>query len=103
MGYLYSVKKLDKQSLSDEIIKLINNTLSNNRLDIEDIIDANNSLGADLGFGSIDLVRLLVNIQEKYQKNFDFQNFFIKNGNVVRDVTIADLVDFIYEKLLNNK
>lgn len=59
------------------------------------------SLGADLGLKSLDFVRLVSALQQRYShKLLPFQNMFISaDGTFQQDIKISDLVGFLYAHL----
>ena len=54
-------------------------------------------LGADLSLGSIDIVRLISEIQQRYAyQAIPFQELFIRGDEIIQDLRVAELVDFLY-------
>lgn len=60
-------------------------------------------LGGDIGMQSIDLIRLVSEIQQIYNSVFiPFQEMFInEEGEIITDITIKDITLFIFSKLKN--
>ena len=53
---------------------------------------------ADMGLQSLDVVVLGTAVQERYGKPLPFQQLFIEVGRrPVRDISVGEWVDFIYE------
>ena len=55
---------------------------------------------ADMGFESLDIVVLATSIQEQYGQVLPFPEFFAEIGQrEIRDVSVGEWVDFVYEHL----
>jgi acyl carrier protein len=60
-------------------------------------------LSADLEFTSINMVQLVVAIEKHFRREeLPFHLLFISDGRKTDDITVADLVDFIYIHLNNS-
>jgi acyl carrier protein len=60
-------------------------------------------LVADLGLESIDVVVLGTTIQEHYGRYLPFSKFFAEiGGREVRDIQIAEFVEFVHQNLNSN-
>lgn len=57
-------------------------------------------LGRDLGFSSMDLVMLVVEIEQAYHPhNFPFEDLFAPDGQYVEDVDVATVAGFLCRHL----
>ena len=89
----------EKEILSD-ILRLVENTSADWEMDFGQPINEETYLGRDLGFTSMDLVRLIAEIQRTYERDsIPFEELLIKEDTVVLDVQIKDLVRFLYDQL----
>ena len=53
-----------------------------------------------LGFSSMDLVMLVIDIQECFQRyDLPFDELFAPDGEYVKDLRVADLCNFLYKHL----
>jgi acyl carrier protein len=60
-------------------------------------IGAQTRLVADLGFASIDLVALLSDIEEVYQRrDWPFEELLMVEGRYVDDLSVGQVVDFLH-------
>lgn len=59
-------------------------------------LGADTYLVSELGFSSMDLVMLVVEIQQCYQRHdLPWENLFAPDGRYVDDVQVAQVVDFL--------
>ena len=69
--------------------------------ELSDAIGPRTLLGKDLGFSSMDLVMLVVDIEQCYGRHdFPFEDLFAPDGRYVDDVEVAQVVDFIFWHLV---
>jgi acyl carrier protein len=64
-------------------------------------IELNTNLGRDLNLQSIEFVRLVATVQRKLEGvKLPFQELFVTpDGSPVEDITVEDVVDFLYKNL----
>ena len=69
--------------------------------DLDDItIAPATMLGADVGFESLDIVQLVVLIEKKLgSPGIPFEQLFMKDGQYIDDVSVADISEFIVSTL----
>jgi len=95
-----NVAKTDKVSILIKLIKLIEDLLQSKELDYAEKIVPNTYFIANLGFSSQDLVILVVDIQEYYQRyDLPFDELFAPDGEYVRDLRVIDMCNFLYKYL----
>ncbi len=64
-------------------------------------LGADTYLVSELGFSSMDLVMLVVDIQQCYQRyDLPWENLFAPDGRYVDDVQVAQIVDFLDRHLV---
>ena len=91
-----SKNRHDKERILDDVIKIIEEMDSGWESQFEQLITPQTLLGADLAFKSIDVVRLVAAIQKFYDCfELPFQELFIPNGRLVKDLSVTDFVDFL--------
>ena len=66
--------------------------------EIEDPVTPDTRLIADLGFASLDFVRLIVDIEERLQRKVGFHDLLMPNGRYVGDLAISRFTDFILSR-----
>jgi acyl carrier protein len=58
-------------------------------------VDSNSLLFTELGFESLDAVVLATKIQEHYGRQMPFAELFAELGRTQRDLSIAELAEFV--------
>jgi acyl carrier protein len=87
-----------KEAIRHEVIRITVELLDEWDTQSEASINPETLLGADLAFGSIDIVRLISEIQQLYDhKLIPFQELFMRGDDVIQDLQIKDLVDFLHK------
>ena len=90
----------DKQTIVNDLVRILEEMSSGWESAFESSIGPQTYLGADLDFKSITLVQLIVAIQKHYDRqDLPFQELFMQNGQVVRDLNVADLGEFLHRQL----
>lgn len=54
-----------------------------------------------LGFSSIDIMHMLASVDMRFNKHLPYDKMLMKNGQYVTDLSIQDIVEFIYENQEN--
>ena len=91
-----SKNRHDKERILDDVIKIIEEMDSGWESQFELSMRPETLLGADLGFKSIDIVRLVAAIQKLYNHcELPFQELFIPSGRPVKDLSVLDVVVFL--------
>ena len=63
-------------------------------------ITAETRLVGDLGFDSIDVIQLIVEIERHFNnRKLGFQDLLMRGGRYVDDLSIAELRDFVRDRL----
>lgn len=63
-------------------------------------ITGNTALVADLGFDSIDVIQLFVEIERSFgQRNLGFQSLLMQDGRYVDDLTVSQISDFLEDRM----
>ena len=91
---------LDRQSILATFIEILSEMTSDWDKDFSGEINAGTLLVSQLGFTSMDLVMLVVEIQQRYgRQDLPFEHLFAPNGKYVSDLRVADVVNFLYRQL----
>ena len=77
------------------LIELVDHIARDLHGEVEEPIERSTRLIADLGFASLDFVRLIVDIEERLQAKIGFHDLLMQNGRYVNDLTVGQFVDFI--------
>ena len=92
-----------RDAIMKDVTRIIEDMLSDWDMQSEEQIRSETHLGADLAFKSIDLVRLISEIQQKYvHKLIPFEKLFLSDkGEMLQDIQISYLADFLFKHLNN--
>lgn len=86
--------------LTATVVKILNETIQDWDLELEEEIGAKTTLTNDLEFESIDVVQLLVAIEQALgRKGLPFEQLFIEDGAYVDDVSVTQIVEFLMQEL----
>jgi acyl carrier protein len=83
-------------ALQATVISVLNDTVADWDLDLEEPIGAETTLIEDLAFESIDIVQFSVALEQALgRKDLPFEKLFIQDGNYVDDVSVTEITDFL--------
>ena len=91
----------DKDAIFEGLVRIIEKMGSGGHEELDSEKGWGVFLGADLGFKSLDFVRLAGLIRQEYnKKELPFQELFVSgDGRVVQDIQLCGLVEFLYKHL----
>lgn len=90
-----------RDALTSTVIGVLQDTIKDWDLELEDEIGAETTLIEDLAFESIDIVQLSVALEQALgRKDLPFEKLFIEDGAYVDDVSVNDIVSFLAGELL---
>lgn len=85
-----------KDALQATVISVLNDTVADWDLDLEEPIAAKTTLIEDLAFESIDIVQFSVALEQALgRKDLPFEKLFIQDGNYVDDVSVTEITEFL--------
>ena len=91
---------LSKDDIQPRVISVLEEVTSDWDLDLPDGIGASTRLMEDLGFESIDVVQLVVSLEQAFErKSLPFEKLFMKDGDYVPELTVAQVTDFLAHNL----
>lgn len=92
---------LEREQVLAAFIERLNDMTSDwDREDLPGDLADGTLLRAHLGFSSMDLVMLVVDVQSFYQRqDFPWEELFAPLGSYVDDVQVSEIVDFICNHL----
>ncbi len=101
MNTLSSMKKIDISSpIEATVISVLTEMVQDWDLEIEEELNANTRLIADLGFESIDVVQFAVALEQNFEKEgLPFERLFMRNGDYVDEIVVSDVVEFLKDNL----
>lgn len=89
-----------REALQDKVIAVLNDTVRDWDLDLEDDIGPQTTLIEDLAFESIDIVQFSVALEQALgRKDLPFERLFIKDGAYVDDVSVEEVTEFLAGEL----
>ena len=92
--------RFDLNCILEDLIRILSEMSSGWERHFDETIEPETLLGADLAFTSLDLVRLIANIQRAYdRKDLPFQELFMPQGKPAGDICISDLAGFLHKHL----
>lgn len=93
--------QLTKNQVQSDIVSILKDMTQEWELDLNDI-NPKTHLVEDLGFGSIDIIQLVVAIEEHFKQKLGFNELLMHDGQYVDDLSIGELVSFVSGKLQGN-
>jgi acyl carrier protein len=91
---------LSKDAALSGVVEMLRDMVADWDLDHSEAIGPNTRLIEDLAFESIDIVQLVVAIEQKFQrKGLPFEKLFMRDGDYVEEISVAEVVDFLYTNL----
>ncbi|MDH3467732.1 MAG: phosphopantetheine-binding protein [Gammaproteobacteria bacterium] len=95
------MKKTDTRSeIETTVISVLTELVEDWDLEMEEELNANTRLIADLGFESIDVVQFAVSLEQSFGKDgLPFERLFMRNGDYVEEILVCDVVQFLENNL----
>lgn len=91
---------ITSDAILGDLIKILEEMTVDWDTDFSGKICSETYLKADLGFGSINVVYLIAELQERYgRRDFLSERLFVVGGKPVLDLKVGDLVEFIVQRL----
>ncbi len=92
--------RYEEETILDDLITILEEMSSGWEMRFEGSIGPGTLLGEDLGFKSVDLVRLVATIQKHYDRHdLPFKELLLPGDRPVKDLGVSDLVDFLHRHL----
>lgn len=89
-----------REALEGVVIGVLQDTVKDWDLELEEEIGPETTLIEDLAFESIDIVQFSVALEQALgRKDLPFEKLFIEDGAYVDDVSVADIVSFLAGEL----
>jgi len=91
---------LDKQRILGDIATLVHTMFLDGDILFERQIGPQTLVKADLALKSVEIVRLAAAIRKQYGNvDLPFNDLLMPNGCLVEDVSLSDIVDFLFRHL----
>lgn len=91
---------MDKEAITQAVIHLLYDMIGDWEIDFHGAIGPQTTLIGDLTFESIDIVQLGGLLEEHFQReSLPFEKLLLVNGRYVEDVSVGQIIDFLYEHL----
>lgn len=85
--------------IQSRLIESIQDIMAEQGYDLDEPIDSQTALVADLGFSSLDFVQLIVDVETYWRRKLGFQSLLVKAGTYVADIQVGELVAFVHQQL----
>lgn len=85
-----------RDALQQKVISVLEDTVKDWDLELDEEIGPDTTLIEDLAFESIDIVQFSVALEQALEKqDLPFEKLFIEDGAYVDDVSVAEIADFL--------
>lgn len=89
-----------RDALQATVITVLNDTVKDWDLELDEAIGPETTLIEDLAFESIDIVQFSVALEQALgRKDLAFEKLFIEDGAYVDDVSVSEVADFLATEL----
>jgi acyl carrier protein len=88
-----------KEAIEKTLVEIVEDLIQDWGIDPDDGITGTTLLVNDLDFASVDIIQLCVAIEQHYDRKIGFQDLLMKDGSYVSDLSIAQMVDFLVDKI----
>ena len=87
----------NRESILKTMVAILEEMTSDWDTDLESPMSSETKLVSELGFESIDVVQLIVEIEESFQcRDLPFEDLLMADGRYVDELTIGNAVDFLH-------
>lgn len=90
---------IEADQIEAKIIALVENMAQNQNIELDEQINSDTTLVADLDFGSMDFIKLVLALENEFQQKLGFHDLLMSQGQYVEDLSIGALVSFVEQKL----
>jgi acyl carrier protein len=85
---------------STTVIAVLTEMIQDWDLELDEELNENTRLIADLGFESIDVVQFAVALEQTFEKEgMPFERLFMRDGDYVDEISVRDVVEFLNSNL----
>jgi len=88
-----------KEAIEKTLVEIVEDLIQDWGIDLDDGVTGTMLLVNDLDFASVDIIQLCVAIEQHYDRKIGFQDLLMKDGSYVSDLSIAQMVDFLVDKI----
>lgn len=86
--------------IESDVLRILDDMTQDWDLLLDESMGRTTLLVADLGFASIDIIHLVVALEEHFEHGkLGFEQLLMRDGQYIEDLSVADLVDFLTQKL----
>jgi len=93
------MSKYSRETVEQTVIDIVGDLIQDWGLDLEEALSGKTLLVEDLEFASVDIIQLCVAIEQHYEQKLGFQDLLMKEGHYVSDLTLDQIIDYVYRKL----
>ncbi len=88
-----------KEAIEKTLVEIVEDLIQDWGIDLDDGVTGTTLLVNDLDFASVDIIQLCVAIEQHYDRKIGFQDLLMKDGSYVSDLSIAQMVDFLVDRI----
>lgn len=88
-----------KEAIEKTLVEIVEDLIQDWGIDLDDGVTGHTLLVNDLDFASVDIIQLCVAIEQHYDRKIGFQDLLMKDGSYVSDLSIAQMVNFLVDKI----
>ena len=88
-----------KEAIEKTLVEIVEDLIQDWGIDLDDGVAGTALLVNDLDFASVDIIQLCVAIEQRYDRKIGFQDLLMKESSYVSDLSIAQMVDFLVDKI----
>lgn len=92
------MKTQDPSEVRRQMLEALEEQLLEMGEDPGEIVDATR-LHADLGLSSIEIIHVMILLEDRLSTPLDFQELAIHDGEYVEDITVGQLLAFLWKSL----
>src|SRR5438128_8425576 len=86
--------------VAEQVVAIIADMICDWGVEVDDPIGVHTRLVADLEYGSVDIIHLIVAIEEHFRRpRMGFQELLMKDNRYVDDLTVGQIAAFVGRKL----
>jgi|AntAceMinimDraft_9_1070365.scaffolds.fasta_scaffold00355_13 acyl carrier protein len=88
-----------KEAIKKTLVEIVEDLIQDWGIDLDDGVTEHTLLVNDLDFASVDIIQLCVAIEQHYDRKIGFQDLLMKDGSYASDLSIAQMVNFLVDKI----
>lgn len=87
------------ETVEKTLVGIVEDLIQDWGLDLEEALNRDTLMVADLEFTSVDIIQLCVAVEQHYGRKMGFQKLLMKDGSYVSDLSLGQMADFLVETM----